>query len=245
MFSSQLGPSRHWKQTWPQSWWGLRPGPGETPRREAFRGGRGGSPIADATTWGVPSSSDTPCTIPIIYGAVLSILFSWPDHNRVLTDVTNPASSELTSPGEGSSHGSALSCWVPHLTLSLGRSSLPYPHPAPCLLPPEQRAASASNTSVREVDRQRLTLDVARANLMRELTVLEGETLQVTWLELETSGQSVNSWGTNITATIARPSHRFRWWETWRVHVPPMPFCFYVIREEPQFIISLKRTSFH
>ena len=39
------------------------------------------------------------------------------------------------------------------------------------------------------MDGQRLTLDVARLNLMRELAVLEGETLQATRLELEASQQ--------------------------------------------------------
>ena len=72
--------------------------------------------------------------------------------------------------------------------------------PPSASIPPEQGAASASSTSVRpnknslltwlrEVDGQRLTLDVARANLMLELTVLESETLQATRLELETSRQ--------------------------------------------------------
>ena len=72
--------------------------------------------------------------------------------------------------------------------------------PPSASIPPEQRAASASSTIVRpdrdtliirlrEVDGQRLTLDVARVNLMRELAVLEGETLQATRLELEASQQ--------------------------------------------------------
>ena len=67
-------------------------------------------------------------------------------------------------------------------------------------IPPERRAASATVTSdvpdrdallaqLREVDGQRLTLDVARSNLIRELAVLEGETLRATRLELEASQQ--------------------------------------------------------
>ena len=92
----------------------------------------------------------------------------------------------------------------PHPTLALWDEFTPITPsrtlPPSASIPPEQRAASASSTIVRpdrdtlltrlrEVDGQRLTLDVARVNLMRELAVLEGETLQATRLELEASQQ--------------------------------------------------------
>ena len=37
----------------------------------------------------------------------------WPDHHRVLTVVPNPAPSEFSSAGQGSSHDSVRSCWAP------------------------------------------------------------------------------------------------------------------------------------
>ena len=128
----------------------------------------------------------------------------WPDHHRVLTVVPDPAPSEFSSAGQGSSHGSVLTCWAPHPTRALWDEFTPITPsrtlPPSASIPPEQRAASASRTTVRpdrdilltrlrEVDGQRLTLDVARVNLMRELAVLEGKTLQATRLELEASQQ--------------------------------------------------------
>ena len=67
-------------------------------------------------------------------------------------------------------------------------------------IPPENRAAAATVvgtvpdretllTWLREVDGQRLALDIARANLMCELSVLESESLRETSMELDAAQQ--------------------------------------------------------
>ena len=67
-------------------------------------------------------------------------------------------------------------------------------------IPPENRAAAATVvgtvpdretllTWLREVDGQRLALDIARANLMCELSVLESESLRETRMELDAAQQ--------------------------------------------------------
>ena len=87
---------------------------------------------------------------------------------------------------------------------------------------PQQQYWALCQTWLREVDGQCLTLDIARANLMCELSVLESESLRKTRMELDPAQQRYRLLEDQLRRYRTQADPLCRWLGTWRPSALPM-----------------------